>query len=236
MIDKTGRLLVVDDNRMNRLKLSGVLKQQGHTVLTAENGRQALEMIHGQAFDVILLDIIMPEMDGYGVLESLKKDSSFRDIPVIVISALDEMDSIAHCIKMGAEDYLLKPFDPVLLKARIDASLEKKRLRDQEIEYLKHVSLLTDAAAAIEAEMFEPDSLLAVRKRKDELGRLARVFQRMAKEIHLREQKLKQEVQQLRIELDAACQAQQVAEITDSDYFQQLQSKAQDLRKIIDGS
>ena len=109
-------------------------------------------------------------------------------------------------------------------------------MRDQEIEYFKHVSLLTDAAAAIEAEMFNPDSLLAVRKREDELGRLARVFQRMAKEIHLREQKLKQAVQQLRIELDAACQAQRVAEITDSDYFQQLQSRAQDLRNIIDGS
>ena len=236
MIYKTGHLLVADDNRMNRLKLSGVLKQQGHTVLTAENGRQALEMIHEQAFDVILLDIIMPELDGYGVLENLKKDSGLRDIPVIVISALDELDSIAQCIKLGAEDYLLKPFEPVLLKARIDASLEKKRLRDQEIEYFKHVSLLTDAAAAIEAEMFNPDSLLAVRKREDELGRLARVFQRMAKEIHLREQKLKQAVQQLRIELDAACQAQRVAEITDSDYFQQLQSRAQDLRNIIDGS
>ena len=236
MIYKTGHLLVADDNRMNRLKLSGVLKQQGHTVLTAENGRQALEMIHEQAFDVILLDIIMPELDGYGVLENLKKDSGLRDIPVIVISALDELDSIAQCIKLGAEDYLLKPFEPVLLKARIDASLEKKRLRDQEIEYFKHVSLLTDAAAAIEAEMFNPDSLLAVRKREDELGRLARVFQRMAKEIHLREQKLKQAVQQLRIELDAACQAQRVAEITDSDYFQQLQSSAQDLRNIIDGS
>ena len=236
MIYKTGHLLVADDNRMNRLKLSGVLKQQGHTVLTAENGRQALEMIHEQAFDVILLDIIMPELDGYGVLENLKKDSGLRDIPVIVISALDELDSIAQCIKLGAEDYLLKPFEPVLLKARIDASLEKKRLRDQEIEYFKHVSLLTDAAAAIEAEMFNPDSLLAVRKREDELGRLARVFQRMAKEIYLREQKLKQAVQQLRIELDAACQAQRVAEITDSDYFQQLQSRAQDLRNIIDGS
>jgi len=236
MIDNKGRLLVVDDNRMNRLKLSAALKQQGHTVLTAENGRQALEMIHSESFDVILLDIIMPEMDGYTVLESLKKDGSLRDIPVIVISALDELDSIVRCIKMGAEDYLLKPFDPVLLKARIDASLEKKRLRDQEIEYLKDVSLLTAAAAAIEAEKFDPDSLLVVRKREDELGRLARVFQRMAKEIHLREQKLKQEVHQLRIELDAAHQAQRVAEITDSDYFQQLQSKAQGLRKIIDGS
>ena len=104
MIYKTGHLLVADDNRMNRLKLSGVLKQQGHTVLTAENGRQALEMIHEQAFDVILLDIIMPELDGYGVLENLKKDSGLRDIPVIVISALDELDSIAPCIKLGAED------------------------------------------------------------------------------------------------------------------------------------
>ena len=236
MIDNKGRLLVVDDNRMNRLKLSGILKQQGHTVVTAENGRLALETIHSNSFDVILLDIIMPEMDGYEVLERLKKDGSLRDIPVIVVSALDELDRIVRGINMCADDYLLKRLYRFLLKARIDACLEKKRLRDQEIEYLKHVSLLTDAAAAVEAEKFEPDSLLVVRNREDELGRLARVFQRMAKEIHLREQKLKQEVHQLRIELDAAHQAQRVAEITDSDYFQQLQSRAQDLREIIDGS
>jgi adenylate cyclase len=96
-------------------------------------------MIRAQSFDLVLLDIVMPEMDGYQVLERMKRDSSLRDIPVIVISALDEMESVIKCIKMGAEDYLPKPFDPVLLRARIEACLEKKRLRDQEQAYLEQL-------------------------------------------------------------------------------------------------
>ncbi len=139
MADEHGHILVVDDNRMNRLKLSRSLQNQGHTVALAENGQQALEMIQLQPFDLVLLDIIMPEIDGYQVLEQIKSDSVLRDIPVIVISAIDEMDSIVRCISMGAEDYLPKPFDPVLLKARIGASLEKKRLRDQEQAYLQQI-------------------------------------------------------------------------------------------------
>jgi CheY-like chemotaxis protein len=131
MTNDHGHILVVDDNRMNRLKLSRSLEKQGHTVALAENGRQALEMMQAQAFDLALLDIVMPEMDGYQTLERLKRDSALRDIPVIMISAIDEMESIVKCVEMGAEDYLPKPFDPVLLKARIGASLGKKRLRDK---------------------------------------------------------------------------------------------------------
>lgn len=141
MTDKHGHILVVDDNRMNRLKLSRGLEQQGHTLALAENGQQALEMVQAQPFDLMLLDIVMPEMDGYQVLEHMKRDSTLRDIPVIVISALDEMESVVKCIKMGAEDYLPKPFDPVLLKARIEACLEKKRLRDQEQAYLRQLQV-----------------------------------------------------------------------------------------------
>jgi len=236
MNQQPGYILVVDDNRMNRLKLSRGLEQQGHTVALAENGRQALEMVRADSFDVMLLDIIMPEMDGYQVLGQMKSDSTLRDVPVIVISALDEMDSIVRCIRMGAEDYLPKPFDPVLLKARISASLEKKRLRDQEVEYLRNVALVTNAAAAVESATFEPDDLADVAARPDALGRLARVFQRMAREVYAREQRLKQQVQELRIELDEARQTRQVAEIAETDYFQQLQAQAQDLRKIIDGT
>jgi adenylate cyclase len=141
MMDKRGHILVVDDNRMNRLKLSRGLEQQGHTFALAENGQQALEMVRAQPFDLVLLDIVMPEMDGYQVLEHIKRDSALRDIPVIVISALDEMESVVKCIKMGAEDYLPKPFNPVLLKARIEACLEKKWLRDQEQAYLKELQV-----------------------------------------------------------------------------------------------
>jgi adenylate cyclase len=140
-MDKQGHILVVDDNRMNRLKLSRGLEQQGHTFALAENGQQALGMVRAQPFDLVLLDIVMPEMDGYQVLEQMKRDGALRDIPVIVISALDEMESVVKCIKMGAEDYLPKPFNPVLLKARIEACLEKKWLRDQEQAYLKELQV-----------------------------------------------------------------------------------------------
>ena len=133
----TGRLLVVDDNKVNRLLLGRSLEQQGHTVEMAENGRQALEMMHAKPFDMILLDIEMPVMDGYQVLEKATADLRLRDIPIIITSALEELDSVVKCIEMGAEDYLTKPVNPVLLKARIGASLEKKRLRDQQRELIK---------------------------------------------------------------------------------------------------
>jgi CheY-like chemotaxis protein len=225
-----GRLLIVDDNEINRDVLARRLGPQGYTTVAAENGRKALEMVRTQKFDLLLLDVMMPELNGYEVLRHLKADSHLRDIPVIMISALDDMDSIVRCIKLGAEDYLPKPFDPVLLRARIGASLEKKRLRDQEIEYLHNVDHVIAAAAAVEAGEFDPETLARVATRRDELGRLARVFQRMAREVHAREQRLKQEVQQLRIEIDEARTARQVAEITETDYFQDLQRKADQLR------
>jgi adenylate cyclase len=132
-----GRLLVVDDNKVNRLLLGRGLEQQGHQVAFAENGRQALELLHQGEFDLMLLDIQMPEMDGYQVLEKVSCDLNLRDIPVIVTSALEELDSVVRCIEMGAEDYLIKPVNPVLLRARIGAGLEKKRLRNQQRELIK---------------------------------------------------------------------------------------------------
>jgi signal transduction histidine kinase len=140
--DKTGHILVVDDNRMNRLKLSHVLKQQGHSVEEAENGQQALDMLHTAVFDVVLLDIIMPEMDGHEVLARMKGDVHLRDITVIVISAVDEVDSAVRCIEKGAEDYIPKPFNPVFLRARLTASLQRKKLRDLEQVYLQQEIML----------------------------------------------------------------------------------------------
>jgi putative two-component system response regulator len=134
-----GDILVVDDDRFNRLLLAAGLREEGHTVEIAENGYQALEMLRDRSFDILLLDLLMPEMDGYTVLEKMKQDKILRHIPVIVISALDELESIVKCIQMGADDYLFKPFDRVLLRARVSASLEKKRLRDQEIIYRKQI-------------------------------------------------------------------------------------------------
>jgi class 3 adenylate cyclase len=123
--------LVVDDNKVNRLLLTRSLELQGHRVATAENGRVALEMLRREAFDLMLLDMEMPEMDGFQVLEQLFKDLQLRDLPVIVTSSLEGVASVVRCIELGAEDYLTKPVNPVLLKARIGASLEKKRLQDQ---------------------------------------------------------------------------------------------------------
>jgi signal transduction histidine kinase len=137
MNEEHGRILVVDDYPMNRLKLKRVLEQQGHSVALAEDGRQALDLLHAEPFDVVLLDIIMPEMDGHQVLERMKHDKHLRDIPVIVISAVDEVDSAVRCIEMGAEDYIPKPFNPVFLRARLSASLRRKKLRDLEQAYLQ---------------------------------------------------------------------------------------------------
>jgi CheY-like chemotaxis protein len=116
-------LLVVDDNEANRNLLSRRLEREGYRVTVAENGRQALEMMQTQEFDLVLLDIMMPELNGYQVLQHLKSDDDLCHIPVIMISALDEIDSVVRCIQMGAEDYLSKPFNPVLLKARVAACL-----------------------------------------------------------------------------------------------------------------
>jgi len=142
MSTETGHILVVDDNRMNRVKISRSLEMQGHTVNTADDGQQALDMLQDESFDVVLLDIIMPVMDGYGVLEAMQQDAELRRIPVIVISALDELDSAVRCIEMGAEDYLPKNYNPVFLRARIESSLRRKKLRDLEQAYLQQEVML----------------------------------------------------------------------------------------------
>ncbi len=134
------RVLVVDDNEVNRDLLARRLQRQGYEVETASNGFEALEMMSSMSLDLVLLDIMMPQMNGYQVLETLKADPALRHIPVVMISAVNDIDSIVRCIELGAEDYLSKPFNPVLLKARINACLEKKRLRDQEQAYLKKLA------------------------------------------------------------------------------------------------
>jgi phosphoserine phosphatase RsbU/P len=152
MKPEQGFILVVDDNEANRDVLSRRLKRQGHSVVVAEDGRQALDMMRMQSFDLILLDIMMPEMNGYQVLQALKTDALLRHIPVIMISALDDIESVVKCIELGAEDYLYKPFNPVLLKARVGASLEKKWLRDQEQSYLQAVKRELELGRRIQAD------------------------------------------------------------------------------------
>lgn len=127
-----GYLLIVDDNKVNRILLARGLEGDGHKVETAENGKQALEKLRTDSFDLVLLDIEMPEMNGYQVLETCLQDSELRNIPIIMTSSLDEIDSVVKCVELGAEDYLNKPVNPILLRARVNASLEKKRLRDEQ--------------------------------------------------------------------------------------------------------
>jgi adenylate cyclase len=139
MSEEQALVLVVDDNEMNRDMLSRRLERQGYRAVLAEDGVQALELLPQHPFDLVLLDIMMPRMNGYEVLERAKSDPLLRNIPIIMISAVDDLDSVVKCVEMGADDYLFKPFNPILLKARISASLEKKRLRDQEQVYLRQM-------------------------------------------------------------------------------------------------
>ncbi len=136
MSEEQALVLVVDDNEMNRDMLSRRLERQGYQAIMAEDGMQALEMLPQHPIDLVLLDIMMPRMNGYEVLEKAKQDPALRHIPIIMISAVDDLDSVVKCVEMGADDYLFKPFNPILLKARISASLEKKRLRDQEQSFI----------------------------------------------------------------------------------------------------
>jgi DNA-binding response OmpR family regulator len=228
-------VLVVEDSEVTRDLLARQLTRQGHQVITAAHGYAALELLHAQTFDLVLLDVLMPGLNGYEVLQRLKADDSLSDLPVIMISALDELDGVVRCIELGAADYLPKPCNPVILRARIGACLEQKRLRDQEVAYLHSVAQVTAAAAAVEGGRFDPVSLNGVAGRSDALGQLARVFQRMAREVEAREENLRRELQNLRIEIDEARQARKVAEITESAYFQRLRSQAGALRKMVEG-
>ncbi|NJM05614.1 SpoIIE family protein phosphatase [Candidatus Gracilibacteria bacterium] len=157
-MNEIGTILVVDDNENNRDLLARRLQKRGHSIVVAEDGVQCLELLARQRFDMVLLDIMMPRMDGYEVLEHLRDDNVLRYIPVIVISAVGELDSVVRCIELGAEDYLLKPFNPVLLHAKIDACLEKKRLRDQERAYLASVKQELELGRRTQAD-FLPASL-----------------------------------------------------------------------------
>jgi class 3 adenylate cyclase len=134
-----GEILVVDDDPLNRSILRRGLERQGHGVTTANDGVEALVALRSGEFDLVLLDIVMPRMDGYDVLDAMKGDPALLDIPVIMISAVDDHKSVIRCIEAGAEDHLPKPFDPVLLRARINAALARKRLHALERERLRDV-------------------------------------------------------------------------------------------------
>ncbi|SMO95756.1 adenylate/guanylate cyclase domain-containing protein [Ruegeria faecimaris] len=137
MTDAPGHLLIVDDNKVNRLLLSRNVELLGHKASVAENGLVAMEMLSSQSYDLLLLDIEMPEMDGFQVLEAINVDPDLRELPVIVTSSVEGLDNIVRCIELGAEDYLPKPVNKTLLSARVASGLEKKRLRDEQRRLLE---------------------------------------------------------------------------------------------------
>ncbi len=229
-------VLAVDDSSVNRRLLERLLTQEGYRVTLAEDGPQALEQLRdpSQPVDVVLLDIMMPEMDGRDVLRHVKADPGLRHIPVIVLSAVEDTDTVTECIEAGAADYLHKPFSRSILRARLVASLAEKRLRDTELEYLEQVGRLTEAASALEAGRFEPDSLAGVAARQDSLGQLGRVFARMATEVVEREERLRRQVQELRVAVDSQQTRKQAQEITQTAYFQSLRGRVAELRDLLE--
>lgn len=206
--DDAGRVLVVDDSSVNRRLLVSALQKLGHEVHTAENGQRALEQVHADlGFDVVLLDLLMPVMDGFTTLQAIKQDAALRHLPVIMISAVHEQESVIRCIELGATDYLPKPFSAVVLHARLRASLAAKRLRDVELQYLRQVDEVLDTAGARD----EGSRLAREAARDDGVGRLARKFQLMSREVEAREEALRREIAELRAQIDGDRRPQEPA-------------------------
>jgi CheY-like chemotaxis protein len=179
----SGWVLVVDDDAADRMALFRLLERAGHHVTVADGGQAALELLRAETFDLVLLDLLMPGPDGFAVLEAMKGDRWLPAVPVIAITALDDPGSVERSIGLGAEDYLAKPVDPVLLRSRVDASLEKKRLREREGEYLDVVGSVAQAADAVAKDEFEPESLEPAARRADPLGQLARAVRDLASRV-----------------------------------------------------
>jgi DNA-binding response OmpR family regulator len=222
---KPGVILIIDDMPENREVLTQLLTRLGHTVQTAADGRDALTKIETAPIELILLDLMMPIMDGKAFLRQIKANPAYDQVPIIVLSAVDEVRTVTEAIEIGADDYLIKPYDVTLLKTRINAGLERGRQRVADQRYHQHVALLTYAAKALEQDIFEPDLLVPVMERDDALGTLARVFARMAHEIYQREAKLRGQSAALAIEINDDLRQRQVASITSSEFFQTLRAR-----------
>src|SRR5690348_12075335 len=196
------KILVVDDEPFNVDYLEQELDDLGYDTISADDGARALERVAADRPDLVLLDIMMPVMDGFAVLERLKADPLTRDLPVVIISAVNDLASIVRGIRGGADDYLPKPFEPVLLQARIRTGLERKLRRDLELEYLRQVEALTAAAEAVQAGAYDEAAIAGVATRTDALGNLARVFRKMAQEVVAREQRLRLQLRQLQLDIE----------------------------------
>ncbi|HSJ44601.1 MAG TPA: response regulator [Euzebyales bacterium] len=234
----TARVLIVDDTAMNRQVLARAVTTLGYEAVTAGDGSQALDRLRATpdagGIDVVLLDLLMPVLDGFATLQQIKDDAELEHLPVIMVSAVDDIDSVIRCIELGATDYLSKPVHGPLLRARLQASLAAKRLRDVELDHLAQVDRVVQAAVGIETGSYDGlDSLDAVAGREDALGTLARVFERMAREVAAREEALRRQVAELQIEIDHGRRRRQVAEVTGSDYYRRLTREAAELKRIL---
>lgn len=175
---RVGVFLVVDDNPSTRMVLTRALELQGHVVVEADNGRRCLEILREpreDAFDAVLLDLLMPDLDGYEVLARIQEDERLPDLPVIVVSAMDDLSSAMRCVELGAADYLPKPVNPALLKARLGAAIAERRLADLEVQ-------LAALTHAISREGLHARIAADVASRTDQVGDLARALQDSATE------------------------------------------------------
>jgi CheY-like chemotaxis protein len=204
--ERKPRALVADDTPSALMFVSIFLKRIGYDVVAVEDGKLALDAARAEPgqFDMVLTDLEMPEMDGFELLDALKSNDTTRDLPVIVISGLNDTKSVSRCIERGAEDHLAKPFDEAILKARVTAVLERKRLRDREVSYLARVGRVIDAARAAESGQYDSATLTDVGQQADELGRLARVFDSLVSSVKAREQRLNARLESLQKEVQAA--------------------------------
>jgi DNA-binding response OmpR family regulator len=238
-------ILIVDDTLSQQLLLTAVLRSAGYgEVQTAPSAERAFARLSEDGgaggepdVDLILMDISMPDVDGIEACRRIKAQPSWQDIPVIMVTASTETEDLQAAFAAGALDYITKPPKKDEMLARVRSALNLKhemdarKARERELlDYVEQVGHVTDAAAAVETQTFDQSLLTAVATRGDALGQLARVFQRMAGEVYAREERLRQQVQELRIQIDESKKAREVAEITETDYFRTLQEKARQLR------
>jgi DNA-binding response OmpR family regulator len=176
-------VLVVADDAMDRWRLFRLLERHGYHATVADDVDAAVKLVRAEPFDLVLVDLVTPEPDVYTLLEQLKSDRLLHQIPVIVISAVADPKSVARCLHLGADDYLFKPGDPAVFGARIAASLERRRLREREADYVEAMGQLADAVAAVRTDTFDGSRLDPLASRPDPLGGLARAFQEIAAEL-----------------------------------------------------
>jgi sigma-B regulation protein RsbU (phosphoserine phosphatase) len=227
-----GRILVVDDDVLNRDLLASRLTRQGHIVSVAVDGDDALNCARNQELDLILLDVMMPRLDGYQTLLALKDDDSLHAIPVIMISALDELSSVVRCIEAGAQDYLPKPFNPTLLRARVGACLREKARHDEEValyqNLLKSQQCLQRELARADQCLRAADPLLRI---NPELKPLFEVFEAMTGAVQRRETDLRATMASLEIKINRAAVQTQVGSIVADPSFNLLSQRAKAMRE-----